>query len=366
MPPLTWIQKTKIASRPAFRVGPISSVWRPWPLGVTFLLGTAAIILLSISLGIGDYPLSIPEVLRILVLGDGSRLERIAVLEWRLPRALTAIVVGSALGLSGALTQSVTRNPLASPDILGITMGASAAAVGVITLSGRSGVIGSLAGWLGAVGLPTAALFGGVLTGALMWALAWKNGLDPFRLVLVGIILSAVLNAAISFLLIRASLKDATTAQFWLAGSLSASNWDRTIPITLVLILCIPLILWMAFGVVASSLGRDIAYALGQNVTIQQGVFLLIAVILAAVAVAAAGPIGFVAFVAPQLALRLCRLATPPLIASALMGAVLLLAADVLTQVVLPGELPVGLLTSTLGGVFLVYLLINTSRKTSL
>lgn len=357
------IQQTNIPGRPAFRVGPVSAVWRPWVLTVTLILATCVVALSAFSIGLGDYHLSSSEVLRIVFTGEGSRLERLVVMDWRLPRALTAIAVGCALGLSGALMQSVTRNPLASPDILGITTGASAAAVTVITVSGSGSALAAVAGWMAGVGVPIVALMGGFLTGAVIWILAWRQKVDPFRLVLFGIIITALLQSYIHFLMIRAALRDASAAQTWLAGSLNASNWERTWPISIIVVACAPLAGWMAFKLLASLLGPDVAMALGQKVTASQFAFLSTAVALAAIAVAASGPIGFIAFVAPQVAVRLCRLSSPPLIASALTGALLLVGADTIVQSALPVELPVGLLTSAIGGFFLIYLLVNKNRK---
>lgn len=357
------LRTNTVPGRPSLHVGRFSTVWRPWVLSMTMTLAVLLVLLTAYSIGIGDYPLSAVDVLRILFTSDATRLERLIVIDWRLPRALTAIAVGCALGLSGALMQSITRNPLASPDILGITTGASAAAVTVITVSGTGSVLASLAGWMAGMGIPLAALMGGFLTGAVMWALAWRGGIDPFRLVLFGIILSALLQAYIHYLLIRAELRDAVSAQFWLTGSLNAANWQRTLPIGALVLLSVPLMAWIAFQLKASVLGPDVATALGQRVSATQFIFLSVSVALAAVAVAASGPIGFVAFVAPQLAVRLCKLSTPPLVASALMGALLLVAADTVVQSALPVELPVGLLTSAIGGVFLIYLLVSNNRK---
>ena len=151
----------------------------------------------------------------------------------------------------------------------------------------------------------------------------------------------------------------------WLTGSLGSSTWQRTLPISLLVVVCVPVTAWIAFRLLASLLGPDTATALGQNTRATQVVLLGLSVALAAVAVAASGPIGFVAFVAPQVALRLTRVAAPPLIASALTGAVLLIGADIITQSLLPVELPVGLLTSAVGGVFLIHLLVRNNRRTT-
>ena len=166
------LSRPVVPGRPALRKGRISLVWRPWVLFSTIAMICAAVIIFAASIAIGDYPLTVPEVLRIIFLGDGSRIERIAVFDWRMPRALTALTVGFALGLAGALTQSVTGNPLASPDILGITSGASAAAVTVLTFGGGVGAFAAVAGKVATFGLPLAALAGGLITGAVVWILS--------------------------------------------------------------------------------------------------------------------------------------------------------------------------------------------------
>ena len=343
-----------------FRAGPISFLWRPRVVLVCVIAAALIVFLGALSIGLGDYPISVPRVLEVIFQGEGSRVERLVVLEWRMPRVATAIAVGCALGLSGALTQTVTRNALASPDILGITTGASAMAVTVIVL----GSGGGFAGWLAGIGIPLAALLGAILSATVIWALAWRRQADSYRLVLVGIIITALLSSYINFLMVRAELRDASQAQFWLTGSLARSEWSTTIPIAVLVIVCAPLLAWIAYQARATTLGPDLARALGQRVNAVQVAMLALAVALAAVAVSAAGPIGFIAFVAPQVALRLCGVPSPPLAASALTGAVLLLGTDIVTQAVLPVELPVGIVTSALGGIFLIYLLVQRTRST--
>ena len=343
-----------------FRAGPISFLWRPRVVLVCVIAAALIVFLGALSIGLGDYPISVPRVLEVIFQGEGSRVEKLVILEWRMPRVATAIAVGCALGLSGALTQTVTRNALASPDILGITTGASAMAVTVIVL----GSGGGFAGWLAGIGIPLAALLGAILSATVIWALAWRRQADSYRLVLVGIIITALLSSYINFLMVRAELRDASQAQFWLTGSLARSEWSTTIPIAVLVIVCAPLLAWIAYQALATTLGPDLARALGQRVNAVQVAMLALAVALAAVAVSAAGPIGFIAFVAPQVALRLCGVPSPPLAASALTGAVLLLGADIVTQAVLPVELPVGIVTSALGGIFLIYLLVQRTRST--
>lgn len=179
----------RVFSRPAFRLGPISIVLRPSMLTLNAILFAVLLLLLCINIGRGDYPLSIGQVTDVL-LGGGTKIERFIVIDLRLPRSLVGLLVGLALGMAGAITQSIARNPLASPDILGITAGASATAVWLIVLGD-----GSLGGVLTTVGLPLAALLGGVLTAVAIYLLAWRNGVEGFRLILVGIGMEAALLA---------------------------------------------------------------------------------------------------------------------------------------------------------------------------
>lgn len=372
------VRDSRVPGRPAFRVGALSTVWRPRHFFVTLGLAVATVMLFLLSICLGDYPLTTARVSEIIgarlfdalhltvlrdLIVDPSRIEELVVFEWRMPRSVTGVVVGAALGLSGALTQSVTRNALASPDILGITTGASAMAVTIIVLGG--GASGGLVGWLSGVGIPVAALAGGLLTGLAIWILAYRRGMDPFRLVLSGIIISALLMAYINFLMTRADLRDAATAQLWLSGSLNATNWTRALPVIILVLVGTPVFAWISFQLLAGVLGPDVSRSLGQNVTGVQVALLVFSVALAAVAVSAAGPVGFVAFVSPQIAQRLCGRPTPPLLASALFGACLLVLADMATQSLLPVELPVGLLTSAVGGLFLIYLLVQNNRRAS-
>lgn len=318
---------------------------------VNVVLVLAAVLAFAASITIGDHPITLEKVFEVFM-GGGTRLQRTVVLKWRLHRAGAAV----AVGLAGALTQSVTRNPLASPDVLGISQGASACAVTII-------VLGS--GTMGAVSLPVAALIGSTLAAVVIWLLGSRRGMDTFRLVLSGIMITALLQSYITWLLLRADISDAAIAKTWLTGSLVASSANRNLPVLLVLALIVPTIGYMAFQLRAMTLGDDMAAGLGVSVDKHKALFLLVSVVLTAVAVSAAGPIGFVAFVAPQLAMRLTGTPTPPLVGSALCGAALLAVADLVARAGLPVELPVGLVTSAIGGAFLVYLLIQTNRKST-
>lgn len=327
---------------------------------LTLAMLTALFLVFCINIGRGDFPLSIPQVIDVL-LGGGSRIDRFIVIDLRLPRSLTGILVGMALGMSGAVTQSIARNSLASPDILGITAGASAAAVALIVLGGG----GTFVGLLATLGLPLAALIGGVATAMIIYALAWKRGVEGFRLILVGIAINAMLTAAIGWLLISAEINDVSRAQLWLNGSLNGADWSTVWPVLVAIVTVGGFVLLSTFTLGALRLGDDNARSLGVRLQHGQASLLLAAVALAAIATAAAGPIGFVALAAPQIALRILRTPGPPILASALMGGLLVVGSDLIARTVLPVELPVGIVTSALGGPFLLYLLVRSNRKVS-
>ena len=351
---------TRVPGRPAFRLGSLSVVWRARMVIVCALIVVATAVLLSISLGRGDYPLSPLQVVEVL-LGGGERLDRFIVFDLRLPRGVAAVVVGAALAVSGAITQSVSRNALASPDILGITAGASAAAVALIVVT--SG--GSIVGLLATLGLPMSALLGALLTATVIYLLAWRRGADGFRLVLIGIGINAMLIALTQWMLVSADINDVSRAQVWLTGSLNGVSWSQVVPAAIALALVGGWAATASFTVGALRLGDDTARSLGVKLQTQQALLLVAACALAAVATAAAGPIGFVALAAPQIALRLVGSAGSPIIASALTGALFVVAADLIARTILPVPLPVGLVTSALGGPFLLYLLVRSNRKVS-
>jgi iron complex transport system permease protein len=310
-----------------------------------------------VDVGRGDYPIGVLDVLRILA-GGGEPADRFVVVELRLPRALTGLLVGLALGMSGAILQSVARNALASPDILGLTQGAGVGAVALLVLGG-----GALGGAGRFVGPPLAALAGGLLAALAIYLLAWRQGVSGFRLVLVGIAVSAVLTSTVSYLLVVADLTEAAQATVWLTGSLNGRGWEHVVPVSVVVAAVGLLALAGSATLAALRLGDDSARALGLRLQTGQAVLLAVAVVLASVAVAAAGPVPFVALVAPQVALRLTRAPGPPVLAGGLAGAVLVLGSDVVSRTILPVELPVGVLTAVLGAPYLLYLLARRTRR---
>ncbi|MCW2758873.1 MAG: iron transporter, partial [Nocardioidaceae bacterium] len=322
-------------------------------------------LLVVLDLALGDVAIPFRDVVSTLV-GGGDAGQAFIVRELRLPQTTVAVLVGVALGLSGALTQTFARNPLASPDVLGITQGASAGAVAAIVLAGASGYGGGLvSGQLQQVGVPIAAFVGGLLTAVLLYVLSWRRGIDGQRFILVGIGLGAALAALTSWLLVRARIQDAVSAQVWLNGSLTSRGWDQAIPLALALVVLVPLGLLLIHTLNVMQLGDDSARGLGVRLQLTQLLLLVSAVGLAAVAVSAVGPLEFVALVVPQVALRLTGGARPPMLASMVCGAVLVVGADLVTRVVLPFSVPAGIVTAVLGAPYLIWLLLRTNRKVS-
>lgn len=342
---------------PGARLGGLSFVWRPWMVLVTLLLTGATFLVFCVSIGVGDFPIGLPQVVATLF-GRGEQVDQFVIMDLRMPRALAGLVVGIALGVSGAITQAVARNPLASPDILGITWGAGAVAVFLVTVSS-----GTTAAVVSSVGLSAAALAGGLGTGLLVYFLAWRRGIDGFRLILIGISVSAVMQAITTWLLVQADIRDVARAQVWLVGSLDNRSWDDVRVALWCTVVLMVVVAAAAFQFKPLHLGDEVAAGLGVRYSMVRAVLLLCAVLLAAVAVSAAGPVAFVALVAPQVAMRLVRCPTPPLVASGLVGALLLIGADLIARAALPITLPVGVVTAAIGGPFLVYLLVRANLR---
>lgn len=344
--------------RTAVRVGPASVVLRRRQVVVPLVALVVLVLVSALSIGRGDYPIGITDVLRTLAgLTEGP--QNVIVLQLRAPRVVVGLLVGLALGVAGALFQTFARNPLASPDTLGITVGASVGAVAALVLTGGSSV-GAL---LGGFGVPLAALTGALVTGVLLFLLAWRDGIDGYRLVLIGIALWAVGGAAVDWLLTNAQIYDAAAAYVWITGSLNARTWDQAVPLALALAVLVPLSLATGRALGILQFGDDTARGLGLRLQSAQAAVVLLAVALTAAAVSAAGPITFVALVVPQVAVRLTGGSRPPLLTAGLLGAVLVVGADLVTRTVLPEALPVGILTAVIGAPYLLWLLVRGRRQ---
>ncbi|MFE3633730.1 FecCD family ABC transporter permease [Streptomyces sp. NPDC059168] len=320
--------------------------------------GTAGVALI----GTGDARIPAGDVLRTLA-GDGTAYQDFIVKELRLPRVLVGLLVGASLGLGGALFQALSRNPLGSPDVLGLSQGSTAGALVVIVLMSGS-----------AAQVTAGALAGGLVTGCAIYLLAWKRGVHGYRLVLVGIGVSAIVTAVNGYLLTEADLVDATRAVVWMTGSLDGRDWEQVWPLLWLCAVLVPLVLVNARGLRMMEMGDDVANALGVRVQRVRLVLTVCAVLLTAAATAAAGPVSFVALTAPQLARRLTlpRFAKgargapapgPCLLPSLCTGAALLVTADWAAQRAFGADrLPVGVVTGVLGGCCLLWLLVAERR----
>ncbi|MFG1689050.1 FecCD family ABC transporter permease [Nonomuraea sp. NPDC049269] len=319
---------------------------------VTVALALAAVLAFCLSLSIGDFTISVLRVLP-AVFGAGDGGEVFVVQSLRLPRALLAVLVGAAFGMSGAVFQSLARNPLASPDILGITAGGSLAAVIGLTLLGLSGLPLSLAATAGAL-----------LTAALIYAFAYRRGLSSYRLVLVGIGVGAVALALTQFFWTRAHTHDAASAALWLSGSLNGRGWENIEPIALMLLVLVPGTLALGKQLNVLELGDDSATAVGVSVQRSRLLLLVVGVALAGAGIGAAGPVAFVAFVSAPIARRLSRSPGPALLPAALIGSVLVAVADLIGRMALSStEVSVGIITGIIGAPYLLWLLATTNSS---
>jgi iron complex transport system permease protein len=324
----------------------------PRTLGVCAVLSVVVLVLLVLAIGTGEYPISPGDVVKALF-GAGDAGTSFVVRTLRLPRALTALLVGGTLGAAGAIFQSITRNPLGSPDIIGFEAGASAAAVAaILAFSAGTGTIA-----LCAVG-------GGLATALAVYLLAYRGGVQGYRLVLVGIGVGSMLYALTDWLLTRARLDDAVSAYVWLTGSLNGRGWEHVRPLAIALAVLLPCVALLARPLRMMELGDDAAKALGVRVEPTRLALAVVGVGLTAAAVASAGPIAFVALASPQIARRLTHATGPGIPAAMLTGAALLLASDLIAQRLFPStELPVGVVTGVLGGLYLMWLLFHEWRR---
>lgn len=306
----------------------------------------AMLLALSVAtLMVGTFSLDLSQVVAALT-GGGEGNVRKLVVEWRLPRLLFAVFGGVALGVSGAIFQSLTRNPLGSPDVIGFDAGSYTGALVVML------VLGSTSYALIASG----AVVGGVLTALIVYLLAYRGGIQGFRFIIVGIGVSAFLVGINSYLLISTGAQQARAVVAWGFGSFSALGYEQLVPFVLVLLVILPLVALARRGFSQLELGDDAAKALGVRVERRRLTMTVLGVALTAVVTAAAGPIAFVALVAPQVARRLLRSPGLDMLSAGIVGAVLLLGADFIGQRI---NITVGLVTVVLGGGYFAWLLIR-------
>ncbi|MEC0369025.1 FecCD family ABC transporter permease [Paenibacillus chibensis] len=323
-------------------------------LVVTAVLLGATLVIACFGLMIGTLRLSVHEVFAALS-GDAAKMTRTIVVEWRLPRVLAAMIFGAGLAVSGSIFQSLTRNPLGSPDIIGFTSGSYTGALIAMLIAGSTSFIGIAAG----------ALIGGLATAVLIYLLAFRKGTQGFRLIIVGVATSTILSSVNSVLLLRSKAEVALTAAAWGVGSLNGISWAQSIPAMVAVVVLLLIAAVMARPLRAMELGEDAAKAHGIRSERTRLVLILIAVVLTAAPTAVMGPVSFVALAAPQIALRFTKSAQS-LAPVAAMGAFLMLGADLVAQRIVPGTIfPVGVVTLSLGGLYLVGVLFRQARSSS-
>ncbi len=318
------------------------------PVLALALLATLAAMIVNI--GVGEYPIAPLDVIRtVLGLPTGNEDYSFIVNTLRLPRMLVAALVGLALGVSGAIMQGLTRNPLADPGILGISAGAGVVAVTLIV------VVRTVPAGL----LPLAAFGGAISVATLIYLLAWRGGDSPIRLILVGIGLGAISNALTTLLITFGNISEVQRALIWLTGSVYGRSWNELWPLLAWVVVFVPLALLLARDLNALNLGEDVARGLGSPVALRRGLLLLAAVALAAATVAAAGTISFVGLMAPHIARRLVGPDHSGLLPTAgVVGALIVVASDLVGRTIFaPIELPAGLITAAVGAPFFIALL---------
>lgn len=324
------------------------------PITVCLLLLVATLVAAVCAMTLGRIPVPFVDVIgAVLGNGEGGMRQQI-VFNLRLPRVLAALFAGASLGVSGAVFQSVSRNALGSPDVIGFTTGAATGALAQIVIFGG-----------GPLAVALSAMLGGLITATLVYLLSFKQGATGgYRLVLTGIGAGATLNALNGLMLVKGSLDNAISANLWLAGSLDARSWDHALTVMVGASLLIPIAAFAANRLRMIEMGDDIARQLGVQVERTRFGMIACAVLLAGVATGAAGPIAFLALAAPQLASRLTSTRGIPVLSSAIMGAFLLVSADLLTQLFANDlVLPIGRTTGLVGGLYLLWLLTRSKQK---
>jgi iron complex transport system permease protein len=320
-------------------------------LAVIGVLAALVVSVFALSLMVGNTFYGPGEVIRVLR-GEIVPGASFTVGELRLPRACLALLTGAAFGLGGVTFQTMLRNPLASPDIIGISSGASAAAVVAIIVYS-----------LGDMAVSLVAIAAALATAMLIYLLAYRDGVVGTRLILIGIGIAAMLDSVISYVLMRAAVWDIQTAMRWLTGSLNNATWQEVTPLLVAMLAAVPVLLGQSRSLTLMQQGEDSASALGVRVERTRLVAIVAAVTLVAFATAAAGPIAFVAFLAGPIAARIVGGGTSLMVPAALVGALLVLTADLVGQYAFENRYPVGVITGVLGAPYLVYLLIRTNRS---
>lgn len=314
------------------------------------ILAGISLVLSVLVLVVGNTSYSLDTIFKVLS-GEEIAGASFSIRTLRLPRMLAAVLAGFAFGISGSVFQTLLRNPLASPNIIGITSGSSAAAVFFILVLRLSGTAAS-----------AASVAAGLIVTALIYILSQGGGFSGGKLILIGIGIQAMLNALISYMLQQAASNDVPSAMRWLSGSLNAVKLSDIVPLGLTMILAVPLILLLGRSLSIMELGEQSALTLGVKTNLTRIVIVIAAVSLLAFATVATGPIAFVSFLAGPIAKRLSGSSIPHTLPAGLVGAILVLAGDLIGQNTFAIRLPVGVITGIIGAPYLIYLLIRTYK----
>ncbi|WP_411720141.1 FecCD family ABC transporter permease [Mycetocola sp.] len=320
-----------------------------WVIGI---LSGLVIVVAGFAVAVGAYTLSVPDLVATL-LGQGTRADNVIVFRLRLPRVALGILVGVAFAVAGALFQTLLRNPLASPDIIGISQGASVSAATAILIFGAGGAVVSLSAFGGALGVAAA-----------IYLLSWRNGVSGYRFVLIGVGAAFLLQSVLGYLLTRGDVREVSQALVWMVGGVGGAEWSEIVVVASSLAVLLPTVAVLASRLRMLQLGDDAAGGLGVPVELTRMFLLVVAVAMCAVATAFVGPIAFVAFVSAPIARRIVGTGSLALLPSALVGIVLVLGADFVAQHALPGELqvPAGIITGIIGAPYLLWLLATADR----
>lgn len=347
----------------AFRAGPVSVRFNSRVLMVAALLALATVAAMALHVAFGGTPLAYPDVVRALLGDESNPRTHLAVTEFRAPRMVAAVVVGACLAAAGAITQTVARNPLASPDLLGVTAGASLGAVSALVVAG--GGHAGLSGLAATVGMPAAAFAAGIVSGVAVYLLSYRRGLDSYRLVLAGLGISGLAASLTTWILTLGDVTSAAQALTWMMGSLNGKEWETVQPLAVSGTVLLLAAMLGGRWLLLTSLGEDTAVGLGTRIGVVRLVVLSIAVLLASVATVAAGPVAFVALASPRIARALAGTVIPSVGVSALVGAIFVLLADTLSANALAAPLPVGVATAVVGAPFLIHLILKYQRRLS-
>jgi iron complex transport system permease protein len=320
---------------------------------VTTALGVVAVALFVLTMMLGSYAVSAPDVVAsVLHLRDDPPVDFV-VRDLRLPTAAAGLAVGIALGISGSLFQKLLGNPLASPDFVGVSAGASLFAVSSIVLFHASSSV-----------ISGSALVGALLTALLIYLLAWRDGISGYRFILIGIGVSQFMTSIIGYIVARAELSEAQQAMTWLVGTIGQSGSGELRTLLIALVVLVPAALLLERPLRALELGDDAATALGARVEVSRRALIALSIVLIGFSVAVAGPLMFVALIAGPVARRLLGPASGGgLLAAAFTGAIIVLGADLVSHQLLPVALPTGVITGLVGAPYLIWLLATVNRE---